>query len=263
MFALLLLGACDSQEIYFENPVKGRNPNGLTGDYEMLVVEGDTSYTDTISFERIEKSEYTITQNRSNTLYSGEIKKRRGDYYLNQFKSENQTWEIAAFRIANDSIYNAFPGLTGTTNVDIVEVDYFENERKTETDNLTTYYIKNKQRETVKAFSKILDQSKGYSFKAITEKSSTPAITNTDDIELDTDQWSVYPNPCSDHLSIDIGAGKTGTIQLINLSGEVVKTEPALGEVTQLDMNGLPSGGYLVRFISSNGKAETVKLVKE
>ena len=263
LFTLLLVGACGRQEIHFENPVKGHNPHGLIGDYAMLVVNADTSYIDTLSFEKIGKGEYTIKRNHSKTLYSGEIKKRRGDYYLNQFKSENQAWKIAAFRIANDSIYNVFPGLEGRTNADIVGADYFENERRIEKDDLTTYYIKNKQRETTRAFSNILDQCKGYSFKAIIEKRKPSPITETNEIELETEKLSVYPNPCSDYVSIDVGTRRTESIQLINLYGEIIRTENMPSEVTQWDMNGLSSGGYLVRFISSTGKTKTVKLMKE
>jgi hypothetical protein len=72
----------------------------------------------------------------------------------------------------------------------------------------------------------------------------------------------VYPNPVTDHLVISSPQKTIDQVMVYNYLGQlVIKSEPNATE-TQIDMNGLNKGLYLVQ-ISAEGKQETHKVIKK
>ena len=108
-FALSLffsLVSCDSTDIKFQNKAPGNNPRALIGEYQLKIMEPDTFHFDTISIQRINKNNYIIQNNKNDTLYCGEIRKKKNNYFLNKFDSTTGYWHINSFSIKKDSIHN-------------------------------------------------------------------------------------------------------------------------------------------------------------
>jgi len=160
VFLLTCLIACDSIEIKFENNVKGKNPKGLTGEYQLKIIESDTFHFDTILIKRVIRSTYIIQNNKNDTLYYGEIRKKKNNYFLNQFDSKTGYWAINSFSIKNDSIHNFYSALFGYNN-EIVKYFYFWEYEKAEKQGCTTYIINNNKRDTYDAFSALTEKSLG------------------------------------------------------------------------------------------------------
>jgi outer membrane protein assembly factor BamB len=70
----------------------------------------------------------------------------------------------------------------------------------------------------------------------------------------------VFPNPT--HNKIEVTGLDNGTIEIINLQGQIVKTLNTSGTKTTIDLSKLPSGLYLVKILSYEGVV-TKKLIKE
>ncbi len=85
-----------------------------------------------------------------------------------------------------------------------------------------------------------------------------PVITATS--RLQTMEWSVYPNPASDHCVIKADA--SGTLQLMNAAGRVV-LEVAFDRMNVLDMSGLQSGIYFARLITGDKVSSVQKIVRK
>lgn len=72
---------------------------------------------------------------------------------------------------------------------------------------------------------------------------------------------SIYPNPIDDVLFIKTSSNEHGSLELLNVLGKVVLTQPLLTEDTKIDTHQLNSGVYLAS-IKINGAVHTKKLVK-
>jgi len=73
----------------------------------------------------------------------------------------------------------------------------------------------------------------------------------------------IYPNPVRDILNIDLRDNKNSTIEIVSVTGVVVKRVYIGGENNraQVNMSTLPSGIYAVK-INSNGKTKSIRFVK-
>jgi len=73
----------------------------------------------------------------------------------------------------------------------------------------------------------------------------------------------IYPNPVRDVLNIDLRNNKNSSIEIISVTGVVVKQLRTAGENNrvQVNMSTLPSGIYAVK-INSNGKTKSIRFVK-
>ncbi len=78
----------------------------------------------------------------------------------------------------------------------------------------------------------------------------------------------VFPNPASDFVSLSIEARGEGVVslQVLSITGQLMIDEQltiSSGiQRTELSLNELPAGSYLVRVIDQNGQAQTERLVK-
>lgn len=70
---------------------------------------------------------------------------------------------------------------------------------------------------------------------------------------LNNDQISAYPNPSSGEVQLEFPAiSSDGTLQLINLSGQVIRTEQVASGSSKYFMSGVPTGSYIIKVISDN-----------
>jgi hypothetical protein len=75
---------------------------------------------------------------------------------------------------------------------------------------------------------------------------------------------SLFPNPVSDMLTVNFEATSSTSVQLIDLTGKVVRSETAqAGSVsTQFDVNDLNAGVYFVNVKNAAGSTTQKFVVK-
>ncbi len=73
----------------------------------------------------------------------------------------------------------------------------------------------------------------------------------------------IYPNPVRDVLNIDLRNNKNSSIEIISITGVIVKQFKTVGENSrvQVNMSSLPSGIYAAK-ITSDGKTKSIRFVK-
>jgi len=96
--------------------------------------------------------------------------------------------------------------------------------------------------------------------------STNESLANNDDAALSTPQLSIYPNPCSDHLNLELKNSKTTSAILIyNVKGQLVTklfVEPGTKRVWNVtDSKGrkLPNGLYIAQ--TNSGKQHWTKKI--
>jgi len=92
------------------------------------------------------------------------------------------------------------------------------------------------------------------------------AIQKEVEVELATmvPQIKVYPNPTSNFVKIDLPQNElTGTLSIVSASGQLVRSvQSSEGEASiQLDVQDLPKGVYLVRWVQSDDQIVVKKLI--
>jgi hypothetical protein len=66
---------------------------------------------------------------------------------------------------------------------------------------------------------------------------------------------SVYPNPATEYVRIS-AAGRIGKLEVIDGFGKAIKTIESNSNIATVDVNGLMSGIYFLRWIDENGSAQ-------
>jgi hypothetical protein len=81
--------------------------------------------------------------------------------------------------------------------------------------------------------------------------------------EQQKSSFSLYPNPATDKITIEIAEGQAPSqLSILNLNGEEVLTRSLIKPKTQIDISNLPSGVYFVR-LTNDKTVEVEKVVKE
>lgn len=85
----------------------------------------------------------------------------------------------------------------------------------------------------------------------------------TEDFSV-AEEISIYPNPVSDFVTIDLGnKGDLYFLKIFSLDGKLVKQIPQLRGNSRIDLQELATGKYIVQLISEEkGKYKTFKLLK-
>ena len=91
---------------------------------------------------------------------------------------------------------------------------------------------------------------------------SSANVGINDPAENQTGQFTIYPNPANNSLTIVPAdpAVRIEQIQLIDLSG---KEQPLFMNNNQVDISKLQDGLYLLKLTTSDGLTEIKKIVKE
>ncbi len=71
--------------------------------------------------------------------------------------------------------------------------------------------------------------------------------------------FSMFPNPATG--SFWITTKETGTLELLTVNGQVLKTEKVTANKQEIDLNGFAAGNYVVRFTSAKGNVSTAQLM--
>ncbi len=89
--------------------------------------------------------------------------------------------------------------------------------------------------------------------------------TDTQDRRLAATDWSVFPNPTASFTTVSWSASlRPQEIELFDLTGRRVSTTAVTsGTATDLNLEGLAAGVYLVRIITQDGRAGTRRLIRQ
>ena len=77
--------------------------------------------------------------------------------------------------------------------------------------------------------------------------------------ELEKKNLTVYPNPATNHFTVNTGNDEKASIQLFNIVGQQVYSETFTGSTT-VNVANLHSGVYMLK-VNQNGKVNTTKVV--
>jgi hypothetical protein len=64
--------------------------------------------------------------------------------------------------------------------------------------------------------------------------------------------WNVYPNPADKLVNINTSLDGVTTLDLLDLQGKQVKPSVNFIQNTTIDIEELPAGMYLIRFVNNN-----------
>jgi hypothetical protein len=80
-----------------------------------------------------------------------------------------------------------------------------------------------------------------------------------------TNGMTVFPNPVTEKLYISSDNGLQGSLQVLNVSGEILKNEivPGITSGFVISVNDLPSGMYLVIYRDAENKRSSLRFVRE
>ncbi len=107
--------------------------------------------------------------------------------------------------------------------------------------------------------------SKGYNFSDLLQcKGKQNSTLWVDDLQLgfpsglnesvlNGEELSVFPNPAKDVLNLSYTQNLTkGRIEILDLSGRIIKEIPAIGQNWTIDLSVMPAGIYTIRLINDN-----------
>ena len=134
----------------------------------------------------------------------------------------------------------------------------------------TTYSIDNISKMTFSSGNILIDQINGNDVQFYMDSVLYIAFqlytVGIQENNSDNQKISVYPNPVSSILNIDLRnmAEDNGTIQILSMNGSLLKSIPVpSGEkLLQIDVSGFAQGVYLCKIICA-AKSETIKFIKQ
>ncbi len=80
--------------------------------------------------------------------------------------------------------------------------------------------------------------------------------------ENETASWKVYPNPAKDQLRIDVDGASVDRLELVDITGRVVKQIDEIDEVTQIDLSEINNGAYIVKIYQNQSVWSTQLLIQ-
>jgi hypothetical protein len=74
---------------------------------------------------------------------------------------------------------------------------------------------------------------------------------------------NIYPNPLTTKFTVESNGGRTMSIFVYNIMGEIVHTQNATGSKTTIDISGEASGIYYIRIAAPNERTINKRIVKQ
>lgn len=91
---------------------------------------------------------------------------------------------------------------------------------------------------------------------------TSPGCSPTGLLENPTQTVSLFPNPVTDQLTIQLTVPGEFAIHISDLSGRLVKSLEVFNTVTEINVGDLPSGMYLFEVVQNHAVVQAGKLVK-
>ncbi len=254
----LFLSSCeDVPDYFFKNKAEGRRAFGLQGIYEISERMNDTlEFKDTIKFSRLRKNDFLITSfSKGDTLYEGEIVKRKGLYFMNK-KIKNDYWDIRAFCLTDDSIYNySVLDCKADYNSEIEIKKIFSDYSLSEKDEHKTYIILNSRNETYNAlYANTFSGEKVAYRKLDLDYSNDKIFLKPEQIPAKACNVLVYPNPAKDFLYLDFDLAENYEVKISDMSGKNFLHEKFFDSYRTLNISSFPNGNYVLEIYSQKEK---------
>jgi len=95
-----------------------------------------------------------------------------------------------------------------------------------------------------------------------TAKFNTWAL-NVNNLNGEGAQLAVYPNPVQQEMVVTVGGTvNNGTINILDMTGKLLKAQTANNNTVKLNVSELPAGMYIVQYTDDN-RREQVKFTKQ
>ena len=245
---VMLCCSCDpSPEAYFKEKAAGHRAFGLDGTYIFTYTLSDSiQCSDTLKFERIHKNDFLITHYSSNdTLFLGEIVKRKGLYFMNTPAPEEGWWQISAFRFAGDSLYN-FWGLDGNSDYyeEVNDGDFFSDFEESD----TILHIRNSPSETYLAMEHSVWTGLHAGYRELNLREGEE-LDNSQAKTTQEPEFLVYPNPVKENLIIETKADGNYRAEIIDMYGKIIRNDKFSENYFTMNVSSVAAGNYVVRII--------------
>ncbi len=210
------------------------------------------------------KSNTIIDLETDKTIFTGTVSKYKGHYYLSE-QLDDTTYRISAMQIGTDSIYG-FQKAPQYVQVD-AEIEKGNDVKLIKYIDMQTHAIRlhPDKKALRKLFDKISPNTKAFK---IIQADKTPAafdradenITDPEDLELVA---SVYPNPGSDYINVELQQQGKSTYNLIDVNGNITLSGQLNEKTNQLNLQNQKAGSYLLCITNTEGnQKEVIKIIK-
>lgn len=82
-------------------------------------------------------------------------------------------------------------------------------------------------------------------------------------MEMKTVEFSVFPNPSKDKVTVELSENTTGILALFDLNGKVIKNQQINGKTNSMDISSLSAGTYILYLVKDGVASAGVKIMKE
>ncbi len=93
------------------------------------------------------------------------------------------------------------------------------------------------------------------------ERSTASSTISLEELEKNN-AIKLYPNPTTDFLTVEIKAAGNKTVQLVDITGAIVKTATMSGSELKLDVSGLAKGTYVLSVTTENNRFNKQVVIK-
>ncbi|WP_294670721.1 T9SS type A sorting domain-containing protein [uncultured Fluviicola sp.] len=87
-------------------------------------------------------------------------------------------------------------------------------------------------------------------------------VNGTNSLNEYTSSWKLYPNPTSEHLTIEVTSGGLKTIDVLNATGQIIQTIQSDEDAITIPASTLAKGMYFIRLSSNEGTSQKSFIVK-
>jgi methionine-rich copper-binding protein CopC len=261
------LPACT--EVIFTHKAKGRIPTEFAGEYYLEIPNEDgTVESAFVTVKHLEDAMFAFVPpdaKEEDTMVI-DLVARGNDYFINwPDDSLKDHWRITSFRIIGDSAYNFLEALSESAGFEEFEVEelFRRYEKEVISEDHTRYIVDNRRRETIKAFrahnDKAVQAHKSILFKKVEPAQKIEALP--DQLNA-TNELRVGPNPFQEAMSVQLPAGKTGDLRLLDINGKKIRESLNQNQNLSWNLKELSSGVYFLQW-ESGKDIQTIKVIKE
>ncbi len=87
-------------------------------------------------------------------------------------------------------------------------------------------------------------------------------VNGTNSLNEYASSWKLYPNPTSEHLTIEVTSGGLKTIDVLNATGQIIQTIQSDEDAITIPASTLAKGMYFIRLSSNEGTSQKSFIVK-
>lgn len=105
------------------------------------------------------------------------------------------------------------------------------------------------------------DPATGSEAQGVQQPYEISEITGFSESMSESNKISVYPNPVTDFLTIEIENTENTVYGLYDVAGKLIQSQPCESNETKISMDNLPAATYLL-VVSDNKQTKTFQIIK-